>query len=264
MELNINPNSDVVKKSVSVKDEIKDVINKKIATFPSTAEAKISFEEWTNYSWKTLTNFLDDITNPYPITIISFYSWSLQTREETDIFNSLNNRQKGYLVSMGYEVAPKKKDITKILNRSKNHAHLYDLTADNRIISKKTVENYGEDSVLALNDLLLEEVILPLPGDTYTTGSTRAITDLDYYKTCARHAIDNFPWHLVAQDHGTDQAGLQYGNICIPTENREEVISSIISLSKKVSKLREKASKLPQDKVDNIGLLTLAFNLDPK
>jgi hypothetical protein len=232
-------------------EDVLEVIREELRAFFKTynneSAAFSSFERFSGLNRKTLKGFIDANRRPYPSTLISFYKWYYKTEKLNEIATKLRPEVMAYLASNGLDVAIEKKDITAFVTRSSIHYEIYLLTEDQQVIKRSDLErDYGLRGLDALNDLLIENIVLAIDENTFTTGRIRAEHNLDYYEKSSAMISGLIPWSKI-KNKEVSQRGmkLSLGSLVITPSEYGDLNKLFGDFNKRLCDIHAKAMKKP-------------------
>ncbi len=241
-------------------NRIREDLSQKIGSYLNESAAYSSFVKETKLSKKTLLNFLQSKCTPYPSTLISFYKWLLKADSEYEVFKMLQPEVKVYLAENGYNLDAVKKDITTLICKSTIHYEIYLMTEDKQVIKGLTIEKlYGAKGLEAINELLLEEVIVAIDENTFTAGRVRSNEDVDYYMHAATKIAQMLPWSAADENVFDSDLGYTLGNIVASKQDRALLDKAFLDFKKKLCEIHARGMKEDKSNRERFVYSTLLY-----
>lgn len=221
----------------------------RIQSFQNESAAYLSFTKETKLTKKTLLNFLQSKCRPYPSTLIAFYKWLFEAKSEPDVFEQLPSEARLYLAENGYNLDVTKKDITALICKSTIHYEIYLMTEDQQLVKKSAIEKlYGAKGLEAVNDLLMDEVIIAIDENNLTAGKVRSNEDVNYYKNAATMMAEMLPWGAADENIFDSDLGYTLGNIVSAKQDRAMLDKAFLDFKKKLCEIHARGMRA--NKVD--------------
>lgn len=233
--------------------EIRQELESHLKTYQNESAAWSSFEKYSGLNRKTLKGFLTSNRVPYPQTLVNFYKWKFKTEDLNEVVKNLDGKVKQLLASQGYELGTNKKDITSLVCQTPVHLEIYLMTEDGQTVKKSRVkEVYGKSGEDALHDLVMEDVVHLIDGETIIAGSVRSSQDLNYYKQAFKQLLAILPWGKLENNLMDESISLSLGNVVVANKDMQELARAFGDFHKKLCQLHVRGLKTKADERSNI------------
>jgi len=247
-------------KGSDIFENIRGELSQKIKSYQNESAAYSSFTKETKLSKKTLLNFLQSKCTPYPSTLVSFYKWLFKADNEFEVFKQLTPEVKIYLSDNGYNFDAVKEDITTLVCKSTIHYEIYLMTEDQQVVKKSTIEKlYGSKGLDALEDLLLDEVIVAVDENTLTAGRVRSNEDVNYYMNASLKIAELLPWSAADENIFDSDIGYTLGNIIAAKQDRAMLDKAFLDFKKKLCEIHARGMRTEKSDRESFVYSTLLY-----
>lgn len=224
-----------------------------LKSFQNESAAWASFEKYSGLNRKTLKGFLTNNRSPYPQTLVNFYKWKFKTTDLNEVISNLDAKVRQFLANNGYDLGASKKDITHIICKTSIHYEIYLHTEDGQSIRKSEVLRlYGLRGEEALTEMLLEDILHAVDGETIMAGSVRSSQDLNYYRQSFKTFYDLMPWKKLEDNLFDENTTLSLGNIVVPEKELQDLARVFGDFQKKICQIHARGLKAPMSERKNI------------